>query len=63
MKVTLNLGKINLNPGVYALSLAIQSEAVGEVLIKHYNFKKFRVVGNFFGYAPVQIFGNWMIQR
>lgn len=61
MKITLNLGKINLNPGVYSLSFGIHSEEIGEVLIKYYNFKKFRVIGDFYGYAPVQICGDWQL--
>lgn len=63
MRVILNLGKINLNPGRYSLSLGIQSEGVGEVLFKSYNFKKFRVTGNFFGYAPIQIKGEWDLEK
>jgi lipopolysaccharide transport system ATP-binding protein len=59
MHIRLNLGQINLNPGIYSISIGIQSEAVGEVLTNYYNFKKFRVNGSFFGYAPIQIKGNW----
>ena len=62
MEIILNLGRINLNPGKYSLALSIQSESVGEVLVKCYNYKSFRIIGNFFGYAFVQIPGDWEIK-
>ena len=62
MTVVMNLGKMNLNPGVYSLSIAIQSEAMGEILVRYYNFKKFKVTGNFYGWAPIQICGKWDIK-
>jgi lipopolysaccharide transport system ATP-binding protein len=58
-KIVLNLGAINLNPGIYSLSLAIQSEKRGEILINYYNFKKFKLSGQFYGIAPLQIVGSW----
>lgn len=63
MRVHLNLGKINLNPGVYSLAMSINSENIGEVLFKCYNFKKFKVVAEFCGYAPIIIPGNWSIKN
>jgi lipopolysaccharide transport system ATP-binding protein len=59
MTVILNLGKINFNPGVYSLAMTVNSENLGEVLCRYDNVKKFRVVGRFYGYAPVQIIGDW----
>jgi lipopolysaccharide transport system ATP-binding protein len=66
LHVAVNLGKMTLNPGSYSLSVTIYSEnnisssvSFGEVLCKHYNCKNFRVVGNFFGWAPFQLVGNW----
>ena len=63
MTIALNLGKISLNPGIYSLAMAVTSENLGEVLVKYYNFKKFKVVGNFYGYAPVQIAGKWSVHN
>ncbi|MEM8777653.1 MAG: ABC transporter ATP-binding protein [Cyanobacteria bacterium P01_G01_bin.49] len=62
MEIVLNLGKINLNPGWYSLSFSVQSESLGQILVKYYNCKRFRLVGDFFGYAFVQIAGNWTIK-
>jgi len=68
MHVVANIGKVNLNPGNYSLSVTVYSEnniasalSFGEVLCKHYNCKSFRVTGGFFGWAPVQIVGDWQV--
>jgi lipopolysaccharide transport system ATP-binding protein len=62
MRVVINLGKTTLNPGLYSLAVGILTEDYGEILINYYNFMKFQVVGDFFGYAPVQILGQWKIE-
>jgi lipopolysaccharide transport system ATP-binding protein len=66
LRVTVNVGKVNFNPGIYSLSLSIYAEndvasnvSFGEILCKHHNCNTFRVKGNFFGWAPVQIVGDW----
>jgi lipopolysaccharide transport system ATP-binding protein len=70
MHIVANIGKVNLNPGNYSLSVTVYSEnniasalSFGEVLCKHYNCKNFRVTGGFFGWAPVQIVGDWQINE
>ncbi|NJK47146.1 ABC transporter ATP-binding protein [Candidatus Gracilibacteria bacterium] len=70
MHIVANVGKMNLNPGNYSLSVTIYSEndiassvSFGEVLCKHYNCQSFRVQGNFFGWAPVQIVGDWKLNE
>lgn len=63
MRISIDLGPINLNPGVYNLSMGIQAENVGEVLIRHINFKTLNVKGHFFGQAPVQIKGGWKMNE
>jgi lipopolysaccharide transport system ATP-binding protein len=64
--VTSNLGKIILNPGIYSLTITIHAEntiasltSPGEVLCKYHNCKKFKVKGEFFGWAPIQLVGEW----
>ena len=43
--------------------MGIQAENVGEVLIRHINFKTIRVTGDFYGYAPIQVDGKWVIKE
>ncbi|EAZ90589.1 ABC transporter ATP-binding protein [Crocosphaera chwakensis] len=65
IRVKLSLGEISLNPAIYSISVGINSisshNTVGDVLYKNYSVKKFKVVGDFFGYAPMQLPGKWEI--
>lgn len=61
MKIILHLGKLNFNPGIYSITMSINSENLGEVLCRYDNVKRFNLVGDFYGYAPIQIVGNWKI--
>ncbi|HAC64736.1 MAG TPA: ABC transporter [Cyanothece sp. UBA12306] len=63
IKTQINIGKIQLNPGNYSLNISVQSENFGEELIRYHNCKKFKVVGNFCGTAPIQIPGQWSFQK
>jgi len=54
-----NLGRIFLNPALYALCLTITTDKHGEVIYKCQNICQFRVKGDFVGHSPVQIFGQW----
>jgi len=58
--ISLNLGKINLNPGRYSIGITITDENRGEVLVKHQNIKSFLVKAEHIGFAPIQILGSWM---
>ncbi len=58
--ISLRLEKINFNPGRYVINITITAENQGEVLIKHQNIKTFNVTGKHIGFAPIQIFGNWV---
>ena len=61
LHVLLNIGRINFNPGVYILEVAITAEDRGEVLAKYQNVKELTIAGDFVGYAPVQLSGKWKI--
>jgi lipopolysaccharide transport system ATP-binding protein len=61
LHILLDLGKINLNPGLYSLEVAVTSENRGEVLCKVQNVLRLRVTGQFVGYAPVQLKGDWKV--
>jgi len=62
MKISMNLGPINLNPGKYYLTMGIQAENLGEVLFRHNNFKALTVQGSFFGHAPTQFNSTWSVE-
>lgn len=51
--------QLNLNPGVYTLSIIITDENRGETLINHHAFKDFQVYGDFIGFTPVQYRAQW----
>ena len=59
LSVSVNVGELNLNPGIYTLSFVITDESRGETLINHHAVKDFQVVGSFIGFTPVQIRGKW----
>lgn len=61
MTVNLFLDQVPLNPGSYNLSIGIQENTMAKVLAKLNNFKRIRVIGDFYGHAPVQLLGNWKI--
>ena len=63
MRVSMNLGTINLNPGKYYLTLGVQAENLGEVLFRHNNFKALTVQGSFFGHASTQIQSKWSTEE
>ena len=61
--ISLTINKINLNPGQYTIEIAITAEGRREVLAKYQNIKTFQVTGQHFGFAPVQIMGDWKVSR
>ncbi len=59
MSLEIGLGKIFLNPAIYAICLTITTDRHGEVIYKCQNICNFRVTGKFVGHAPVQVMGEW----
>lgn len=59
ISLSINLGKINLNPANYVVEVAITRESHGEILLKHMAIANFKVNGPYVGYAPVQILADW----
>lgn len=59
MKISVNLGKMMVNPGIYSLTLGVYGEGIKEIACKYQNYKRFTVTGSFYGYAPMQIPGKW----
>lgn len=62
MQVKVDLGQINLNPGIYTLQIMVESEEVGDVMAKIYNIKQFRVLNDYFSPAPIIINGKWDVK-
>ncbi len=62
MQISADLGEINLSPGIYSLQISVKSGESGNILAKIYNAKQFRVLGNHFSVAPIQIAGKWEIK-
>lgn len=60
--VSVDLGPLELNPGVYFLSLTVSAERNGEVLLRHDNVKKLRVSGMNTGHAPLLLAGRWSLE-
>ena len=61
MHIMLSLPRVEFNPGIYSLEIVINSENYGEVLLKHSGIRKFQVTGDFIGYSPVLLMGEWSI--
>ncbi|ACK64393.1 ABC transporter related [Rippkaea orientalis PCC 8801] len=61
MKICVDLGKINLSPGCYSLTVEVTTKNNGKVLCKHNNCYRIKVAGSNFCSAPLQIVGNWRV--
>lgn len=59
MKITADLGSINLNPGTYWLRIGIQSGNFGEILVRKDNVVKLIVKGPLTQWAPIQWQAQW----
>ena len=63
LHIILKLPAVNLNPGVYLLSVFIYDDKQRELLIHYFAIKEFQVSGNFVGSAPVQLVAKWDIKH
>jgi len=61
LQVRLVLPSLELNPGVYALRFDVQTGQMEENLAVWINFHRLQVVGDFHGWAPVQLQGQWQV--
>jgi lipopolysaccharide transport system ATP-binding protein len=59
--IQLTLPKILLNPGMYTVNIIIFDKTNQKYLAWYHRVKKFKVEGNFFGGADLQLEGNWKI--
>lgn len=63
LHIIIKVPKINFNPGVYSLTISIMDEYRREILAIYDDIKELRVVGDFIGFTPVQMVGEWYIER
>lgn len=61
MNLRVNLGRVNLSPGRYSLTVGIAERHGGEILAKYHNCGKFLVKGKFYSAVPIQISGSWSL--
>jgi len=61
LRMTVKFPRVNLNPGVYTLTVSVSDELSQEVLAQHHAVKQLRVTGDFVGWAPVQWMGEWNV--
>ena len=59
--IRITIPKLLLNPGMYTVNIIIFDKTSQKYLAWYYRVKKFRVEGNFFGGADLQLEGNWKI--
>jgi len=62
-RISVCMGPLHLNPGVYAVSVNIRREQGGEVLGKYSNCLTFHVTGRRTGYSPVQLPAKWDVRE
>lgn len=63
LHITARFPAINFNPGIYLISVNILDETKITVLTQHRNIKEFMIIGKFAGSAPVQLCGEWEIEK
>jgi lipopolysaccharide transport system ATP-binding protein len=51
--------ELNLNPGIYTISVIITDEMRAETLLNYHAFRTFQVFGDFIGFTPVQYRAKW----
>jgi len=59
IRTRVKIPNLQLNPGVYDISIVIVDGKRSETLINYHAAKSFQVNGSFIGYAPVQFQGEW----
>ncbi len=63
LHITVKFPKVNLNPGIYFLSVEVTDETCLDVLTKHHTARELKVKGKFIGRASVQLVGEWDIEQ
>ena len=63
LHTTVKLKEINFNPGVYFLTVIVWDERRSEILEQWYDILELKVFGRFIGYAPIQLIGEWSVEK
>ena len=61
--ISLTIDRLFLNPGMYTIAVGIMGENNSEVLTRVDNVSSLKVEGSFYGYAPVQLTGQWDVNK
>jgi hypothetical protein len=59
IKVTVDMGVLNLNSGIYSLRVVIQTEEMDRILFKRENAATLKINGPHKRWTPIVIKGNW----
>ena len=62
-KITINLPRVNFNPGIYMISASVTDETRVDVLALHYAIKELKVCGEYIGRAPINLAGEWEVKQ
>ncbi|MBN1197431.1 MAG: Wzt carbohydrate-binding domain-containing protein, partial [Candidatus Aminicenantes bacterium] len=61
--VTVSFKKLLLSPGMYNISVTVRDYDSAEILAWNFCAISFEVLGSFYSGAPVQLFGDWQINK
>ena len=59
IKTRIKIPQLQLNPGVYFISINLVDSKRGELFLRKHAIKSFQVIGKFIGNAPVQLQAEW----
>lgn len=60
-RIRVNMGMLNLNPGIYGVTVSIHSRNGNEILARYGNCLSFRMAGERIGHSPIQLPANWEV--
>lgn len=63
LHITIKLDKVNFNPGIYIVTAWVLDETRSTVLLQYSSPKELEISGEFIGYAPVQLIGEWHVKH
>lgn len=61
IEVGVNMGRMNLVPGIYTISFSIHRENRGEILAKYDNYRLLHITGRRVGHAQLQVPAFWKL--
>ena len=61
--INLNLGKIQLSPGIYKITIVVNDKEGQEILYINWDYLEFKVIGDHFSSCPILIQGLWTVNH